>query len=100
MNDFNRRKVKYRLSESPTFDPDLSDEKRNQEWLLYEEQDGWFHTWTQNSEPDNKSRNILLVAYGIIEQTDGRLISIPFNWFRFIDNEKEMETSNNKEEKQ
>lgn len=87
MNEFKRRKVKYRLSDKPEFDPDISDDERLQNEELYHEKDGWWHTWTEVSEFDTKSDRVLVVTYGIIESQDGKLIELPIKWFRFIDNE-------------
>ena len=88
MNINNRRKVKYRLiSGKPGFDPEKSDEELKKEMEMYEGYDGWFHTWTQDSIQDPKSDNILIVTNGIIETSEGELLSLPFNWFKFMDNE-------------
>lgn len=84
MDPYGRRKVFYRLSDPPTFDPDKSIEEVEEYEKLYGERDGWFHRWTDVSEFDSKSDRILIVANGIIEQEDGSLVDIPFRWIRFI----------------
>lgn len=87
MDKFKRRKVKYRLSDRPSFDPDTSDNERQKSEDLYKEKNGWWHTWTEVSEFDNKSDRVLIVAHGVIETQEGELIELPVKWFRFIDNE-------------
>ena len=82
MDKLRRRKVKYKLCDTPDFDPDLLEEV--EENL---EKDGWWHTWTETSEFDSKSDRVLIVACGVIETLGGDLIAIPINWFRFVDNE-------------
>lgn len=87
MDEFKRRKVKYRLSDIPDFDPDMSDNERRENENLYHEKDGWWHAWTEVSEFDNKSDKILIATYGVIETQDGNLLELPIKWFRFTDNE-------------
>lgn len=87
MDPYGRRKVIYRLSDPPTFDPDKSIEEVEKYEKLYGERNGWFHRWTEVSEIDSKSDSILIVAKGIIEKDDASLIDIPFRWISFIDHE-------------
>ena len=89
MDAFKRRKVRYRLiSGQPGSDPEKTEEELKKEEELYQGYEGWFHTWTQDSVQDPKSDNILIIANGVIETKGGELISLPFDWFRFIDNEQ------------
>lgn len=88
MDKFGRRRVKYRLiSGRPGFDPEKSEEEIKKEIEMYEGYEGWFHTWTRDSIQDPKSDNILIIACGVIESEDGALLSLPFDWFKFIDHE-------------
>lgn len=68
----------------PGFDPEKSYKEFEKEVEMYEGYEGWFHTWTHDSIQDPKSENILIIACGVIETQDGELISLPFNWFRFM----------------
>lgn len=87
MNDFKSRKVLYRTADVPDFDPNLSDEEILEKQKESKEQFGRWHAWTQVSEEDSKSDNILIKAYGVIETLDGELLEIPIQWFKFIKNE-------------
>lgn len=87
MDPFKRRKVKYRLSDKPDFAPDMSDNERRENENLYQEKDGWWHAWTEVSELDNRSDNVLIVTNGVIEDQDGNLLELPVKWFRFTNNE-------------
>lgn len=87
MDVFNRRAVKYRLCDKPDFDPELSCAELREQENESQEYDGWWHAWTQVSENDAKSDNVLIVAYGVIETADGHLLELPVRWIRFIDHE-------------
>ena len=87
MDIFKRRKVKYRESDKQGYYPDMSDTEMEENENLYEERDGWWHTWTEVSVFDSKSDKVLITAYGVIEAQDGTLLELPINLFRFTDNE-------------
>ena len=87
MDEFGRRKVRYRLTDETGFDPTLTEEEHRQQELNFQEKVGWWHTWTQVLEQDPQSGNLIVVANGVIEAQNGLLYELPPRWFKFIDNE-------------